>query len=188
MSPGPLQHARALLALVLLPLLLAAGRGPAEAPPAHAVTAEAQSGPGAQPKLFQGYCAMCHMPDARGVPDLYPPLDRVGYYLQVREGRAYLPRVVLFGLLGRITVNGRPYGGGAQYMPAFASLLDDATLAELLNELIAHFNTETAGPGFTPYTALELARYREPLATANQMFAERERVIDELRRRGLAAP
>ena len=141
---------------------------------------------GQKPELYLGYCQACHMPNARGIRGLYPPLDRVVYFTPIPQGRAYLARVVLFGMLGPITVEGQTFRG---YMPAFEGVLDDETLADLLNELVLYLTTD---PGqaqrFTPYTPEEIARYRSQPSTANQIHRERQGVVDELVRRAMPVP
>lgn len=131
-------------------------------------------------ELFRAYCAACHMPDAEGVPGLYPPLDEAASMSRTPDGRAYLARVVLFGLIGRIEVGGRVYGERV-YMPAFHRYLDDDTLADLLNELLAFEERQGRIGGFAPYTAEEIARHRSREVTPNAMLAERSQALRSLR-------
>lgn len=149
-------------------------------------TALGQPANGQRPELYLGYCQACHMPDAKGIPGLYPPLERVVDFVRVPEGRAYLARVVLFGMLGPITVGGETFKG---YMPAFREVLDDATVADLLNELITFLRADGQQiEGFAPYEPAEIEVWRGRPATANEIHDEREAAVAELRRRGMPVP
>jgi cytochrome c5 len=80
--------------------------------------------------VFNANCAMCHQLGAAGVPGQFPRLaGRAGAIATTATGRLYLERVVLFGLMGKITVDGTPIVGGV--MPSFASLSDQDLAAAL---------------------------------------------------------
>jgi hypothetical protein len=96
-------------------------------------------------------CMGCHREDGSGAPGRVPSLDGVGRFLALPGGRAYLARVP-----------------GVAQAP-----LDDASLAALLNWLVARF--DPAAAPFPPFDAAEVARLRaEPLLDAT---AERERIL-----------
>lgn len=68
-------------------------------------------------------CAVCHQPDARGVPGVYPMLaGRVGRIAQRAAGRRYLIDVVAFGMVGAIKVDGQKIAG---FMPPHPQLSDE---------------------------------------------------------------
>ena len=95
-------------------------------------------------------CAACHTAKGSGVPRAYPPLGADFRRLAVNDkGRRYLMLAVIRGLMGPITVDGKPYRG---MMPA-QSGLDDASVAAVLN----HVGTviATTGPKFRPFTEAE---------------------------------
>jgi nitrite reductase (NO-forming) len=69
--------------------------------------------------LFQGTCSTCHQVDGVGIPDVFPPLAGSDY-LMADPTRAI--GVVLNGLSGPITVNGRSYNS---VMPPMSQLNDD---------------------------------------------------------------
>ena len=99
-------------------------------------------------------CAACHLPTGAGVPGAFPPLGADFRALAVTPpGREYLALVVIKGLMGPLTVDGKRYVG---VMPA--QPLDDAGVAAVLN----HVATTIAkvGEGFQPYTADEVAAVR----------------------------
>ena len=57
-------------------------------------------------KVFLTSCFACHMANGEGLPNVFPPLAKSDY-LQADKDRAI--KVVLKGLSGPITVNGKPY-------------------------------------------------------------------------------
>jgi mono/diheme cytochrome c family protein len=81
----------------------------------------------------------CHMVDGAGAPPTIPRLkDRVGYYLTIPDGRAYLVQVP----------------GAAN------SLLDDRQLTAVLNWMVDEFAGASRPQTFEPYAIEEVARYR----------------------------
>jgi mono/diheme cytochrome c family protein len=85
--------------------------------------------------VFNANCAMCHQLGAAGVPGQFPRLaGRAGAIAATATGRLYLERVVLFGLMGKITVDGASIVGGV--MPSFASL-SDQDLADALDYVVS---------------------------------------------------
>lgn len=84
--------------------------------------------------VFDTNCAMCHQLKAAGVPGEFPRLaGRAGKIAATTPGRDYLERVVLFGMIGTLTVDDTPIAGGV--MPSFASL-SDQDLAAALNYIV----------------------------------------------------
>lgn len=99
-------------------------------------------------------CAACHLPTGAGVPAAFPPLGADFRALAVTPaGREYLALVVIKGLMGPLTVEGKTYMG---VMPA--QPLDDAGVAAVLNHVAA--NIAKVGEAFKPYTAEEVATVR----------------------------
>lgn len=168
-------------------IAIAAAAGGADlAPQTPAPAADTEAQPPSTPELFLGYCQSCHMPDGEGIAGLYPPVSHTWRYALFPEGRAYLARVVLHGLVGPIAVNGARYTG---YMPAFREILDDDTLADLLNEIVRYFASRSSQPpAYVPYTPEEVAQHRSRLMTTNAVHEEREGVVREMRRLGLPVP
>jgi mono/diheme cytochrome c family protein len=83
-------------------------------------------------RTYDTTCGLCHQKGAVGVPGQFPRLvGRVNQLAAEPPGRAYLIRVVMFGLAGRIDVDGASITG---VMPAFQSLAD-ADVATVLNYL-----------------------------------------------------
>ena len=151
---------------------------------AAAVLLQAHGAAAQGAEIYAEVCAPCHQADGSGVPGVYPPLtDRVGAFVRVPEGRAYLARVLTHGLFGAIRVDERPYNG---FMPPVPQL-DDAGLAAVLNHVLTELSPAQLPEDFTPLTAAEVAGYREPKASPSQMLKEREALLGKLNQ-AAAAP
>jgi len=104
-------------------------------------------------------CAACHQPTGFGIPSAFPPL--VGHapdLYAVEGGREYLAKLVLYGLMGQVTIEGASYNG---VMPANAHL-DDASLAAALNYVLhAWGNGELLPEEFEPFTPEDIAAQRD---------------------------
>jgi mono/diheme cytochrome c family protein len=83
--------------------------------------------------VYDATCALCHQKGGVGLKGQFPRLaGRVDRMAADSQARAYLIESVLFGVSGKIEVDGAPIVG---VMPSFASLSDD-DLASVLNYLI----------------------------------------------------
>jgi mono/diheme cytochrome c family protein len=100
-------------------------------------------------RLYGDHCASCHGDRGEGVPRAYPPL--AGNRAVLMTPSANLVHIVLRGGYPPTTPgNPRPFG-----MPPFATVLNDADVAELLTYLRASWGNQ--GP---TVTALEVGRFR----------------------------
>ncbi|GAA5532822.1 cytochrome c [Deinococcus aluminii] len=123
--------------------------------------------------LFTTNCAGCHQATGQGVPGAFPPLaGHVGNLLAAQGGRAYVEHVVLYGLNGKISVNGKTYNG---VMPAFGQL-KDADLAAILNYVSTSWGNKLPS-GQKPFTSAELAKYRQDKKTPAQVNALRPKTV-----------
>jgi nitrite reductase (NO-forming) len=77
-------------------------------------------------QVYMGLCFACHQPDGKGLPAVFPPLAQSDYMLADRD-RAV--RVVLKGLTGPVTVNGKTYDSA---MPPQEAALTDQQVADVL--------------------------------------------------------
>jgi mono/diheme cytochrome c family protein len=102
-------------------------------------------------------CAACHLANGAGVPGAFPPLKTdVRKLAGTPAGRRYLALVVIRGVSGPITVDGKPYRG---MMPAQAGL-NDAQVAAVLNHVVRSGSAK-------PFTPKEIAGYRAGSAALN---------------------
>lgn len=92
--------------------------------------------------LYMQHCAPCHLPDGKGVKDLFPPLADTEW---VTGNKSRLIQVMLKGLSVPIEVRGTTY---EQEMPAFAYLSDEE-IADILTYVRNSFgnNARAVIPG-----------------------------------------
>ena len=69
--------------------------------------------------LFAGTCATCHQPDGKGMAGVFPPLAASDY---IKSNPKRVAQVILHGLVGPVTVNGKDYNSN---MPPMSQLTDD---------------------------------------------------------------
>jgi mono/diheme cytochrome c family protein len=116
--------------------------------------------------VFDNSCAFCHQAGGVGVPGQFPRLAaRVGVMAATPAGKAFLPKILLNGMSGRVTVDEQPILG---IMPAFDILSDD-DLASVLTYL--------SGLDHAPvtFTADEIKQARgEPKLSPTDVAAARE--------------
>ncbi len=132
----------------------------------------ADYGPGSPVRRHEGAaldyalkCKGCHGLWGQGTPGHVPRLDGfVGLFTHLPDGRDYLMRV-----------------------PGVArSVLDDARLTAVLNWVLDTYGATTRAPDFPPFTVEEVAAAR--LRPLEDRKARRDRMLAELRGRGLLAP
>jgi len=106
------------------------------------------------PQTFSAQCSMCHQPNGAGLAGMFPRLaGRVPALAGSPDGRRYLAMVLLYGLYGPITVDGKRISG---VMPSMGSLSDQA-IADVLNHTIT---LARPAPRVAPFTAAEIAAVR----------------------------
>ena len=96
---------------------LAAVTKATEAAKAGKLTLEDQIKAGQQ--LFNGTCSVCHQASGEGLPGVFPPLAKSDFI--AADPKRPIP-VVLGGLNGKVTVNGKDY---TSVMPPMSQLNDD---------------------------------------------------------------
>jgi mono/diheme cytochrome c family protein len=95
--------------------------------------------------VYDQNCAICHQRAGAGVPGAFPQLaGRAGALAGLPSGRVMMISAVLFGMSGRLQVDGQPIVG---LMPSFAQL-NDRQVSEALN-YVAHLDGARPRP-FTP--------------------------------------
>lgn len=113
--------------------------------------AAAKAGDGS--KIYSAQCGACHQAGGAGVPGQFPKLSgRLAKLAATPEGRKYSASVVMYGLNGKIIVEGKPYIG---VMPGFSNL-SNADLADLMTYVTRQGATKPPAP----FTAAEIASYR----------------------------
>ncbi len=90
-------------------------------------------------KNYLLHCSGCHLPNGIGDPPNTPTLrDTIGKIVATPKGRDYIIRVP-----------------GSSQTP-----MSDQQLADVLNWMLAEFNSETLPKDFEPWSAQEVARSR----------------------------
>lgn len=121
--------------------------------------------------VYAAHCVACHQPDGQGAPGVAPPLaGNVGRHAASPEGRNYLARVPLTGMVGSITVDGVRYIGNN--MPSFAALSDD-DIASVVGYVLRDFNGVTDVTWLTPAF---IAGVRQMGGTPNETHKQRGRL------------
>ncbi len=121
-------------------------------------------------RLYATHCVACHQADAVGAPGIAPPLAGVlGKRVASEEGRNYVVRVPLTGMVGAITVDGVRYSGN---MPAFPTL-GDGEVAAVLTHILGTYNGVSDLAWLTPEF---VATVRKTGGTSNETHKIRSRV------------
>jgi nitrite reductase (NO-forming)/hydroxylamine reductase len=102
-------------------------------------------------RIYLANCAACHLPTGAGLAGAFPPLAGSDF---LRGNRQEVLAAALFGLQGRITVNGVEYNG---VMPSFGHL-PDADLAAAITYVFGSW-----GNNLAPVSAAEVAAVRAKL-------------------------
>jgi mono/diheme cytochrome c family protein len=118
--------------------------------------------------VFAGRCAVCHGPEAAGIPGSFPSLrEQIVEFAKSPQGRDYLVMVVTTGLMGDLKVGGITYRG---VMPA-QSGLSEPEIAAVLSYLAS--NRTDAGPPALSAADVAAARTRHPDRSAQATRALR---------------
>jgi mono/diheme cytochrome c family protein len=126
---------------------------------------------------FISNCAVCHQPDGKGAPSVYPPLaDSVGRYVALKEGRAYMIDVVSFGMGGKIDSGGESFEGD---MPPWPQL-SDQDVADVLTYVLTGFNAKLLPADFKPISADEVKAERAKQLNAAAVHTERDALLKQL--------
>lgn len=114
--------------------------------------------------LFNENCVGCHQVGGTGVPGEYPRLaGRTDVIAANAKGRAFLTRLMVTGMHGDITVDGRRILG---IMPDFADL-KDGELAAILNYVVG-----LEGGKATPFRPQEVTKSRLASRSTPEQLAE----------------
>ena len=125
---------------------------------------EAQKQAGQQ--TYMTVCFACHLPAGQGLPGMLPPLAGSDWVTAEKPDR--LIRVVLHGITGPITLNGKPFTSPAPIMPA-QGVLSDEQIANVLT-----FVRNTFGNSAPAVNASEVAAIRMAEATRTTLWTEAE--------------
>lgn len=121
--------------------------------------------------LYTQHCMACHQATGAGIPGAFPPIaGHVGEL--VAADRAYPAKLVLFGMMGAIEVQGTSYNG---VMPGLGAALSDAEIAGILNHVLTAWDdVEVLSDAFEPYTGDEVAEWRAEALQMTDVYALRQ--------------
>ncbi|KQC34024.1 c550-like class I cytochrome C [Nonlabens sp. YIK11] len=83
-------------------------------------------------EIYSELCVTCHLPNGKGVPGAFPPLNPSDWLTKKRTESIH---AVKYGLKGEIVVNGDPYN--SVMLPLG---LDDQEVADVMNYTIQTWN------------------------------------------------
>ena len=132
----------------------------------QACAARAQPPDGAA--VFQQQCAVCHQPQGQGLPGQFPPLAQNPDLFLARD---FPLGVVLFGLNGKITVNGKTIDSA---MPPLGDVLKDQEIAAAVNYVRGAWGNDALRPkAMAPVTPAMVAKLREQKNILGDVFSYR---------------
>lgn len=88
--------------------------------------------------IYTDFCMSCHLPNGKGVENIYPPLANSDYLLKKPEASL---RAIKFGLQGDIIVNGKKYNGTMAPMG-----LTNAEIADVMNYITNSWGNKNNKP------------------------------------------
>jgi mono/diheme cytochrome c family protein len=109
---------------------------------------------------YQKICAACHQANGLGVPNTFPPLAGSPWLLDDRQTPI---RILLLGITGSITVDGKTFNG---MMPPFKDQLSDQEIAAVLTHARSSFGNQAPA-----ITEQDVATVRASLAGRTESWA-----------------
>jgi mono/diheme cytochrome c family protein len=137
----------------------AAGGAPAAAAAAPTAAVDLDAGKA----QYMAICVACHQPTGLGLFPVFPPLMNSEY---VSGNPERLIAIILNGVMGPITVEGKPYNN---MMPAQGAVLTDSKISQ-----VASFVRSTFGGGASPVTPEQVAEARKKYGTRATGWTEAE--------------
>lgn len=128
-------------------------------------------GQGEGARVF-GRCVQCHKGNGTGMMGIYPPLVKHAPDV-VMGSRSYLITVLLYGLQGKIDIEGQKIGYDG-IMPSYYSLNDEEGAAVLNYVLTSWGNDKLLPKDFKPIGADEIKAQRGKNLTMQQVYQTRK--------------
>jgi mono/diheme cytochrome c family protein len=121
---------------------------------------------------YDGNCAGCHQRSGHGIAGGFPPLAGHAPDVLAKSGRAFVVRLVLFGMTGAIEVDGTQYNGN---MPSWGDSLKDDEIAAVIDFALSAWDNDKRLPkDFKPIVPAEIAAARAENLTPEQVYAMRQ--------------
>jgi mono/diheme cytochrome c family protein len=137
-------------------------------------------------RTYDGNCAGCHQRSGHGIAGGFPPLAGHAPDVLAKDGRAFMVRLVLFGMTGAIAVEGTQYNGN---MPSWGDSLKDDEIAAVIDYALTAWDNDKRLPkDFKPVVPAEIAAARTENLTPEQVYAMREQGAPHVGTAAQAAP
>lgn len=117
--------------------------------------------------VYMQVCFACHQPTGLGLPGMFPPLAGSDWVAAKKPDR--MIRMVLHGLTGLVTINGKPFATPAPLMPPQGAALSDTQIADVLT-----YVRDAYGNKASAVTPEQVAAIREAEKTRTAMWTEAE--------------
>jgi mono/diheme cytochrome c family protein len=122
-------------------------------------------------QVYMMVCFACHQPTGLGLPGMFPPLASSDWVSAPKPDR--LIRMVLHGVTGPITLNGKPFSTPAPIMPPQGATLSDDQIASVLTYVRNSFGNKG---GTVTADQVKTIRESEKARTAMWTQAELDKI------------
>jgi mono/diheme cytochrome c family protein/glucose/arabinose dehydrogenase len=119
--------------------------------------------------LREGHCVTCHQANGKGLDPAFPSLEKSPW---VTGDNERLIKLVMYGLMGPLEVDGKKYDGQVPMTP-FGGMLNDQDMAAVLTFARNSFGNQAA-----PITAAEVQKVRAANAGRTQVYTPAELLKD----------
>ena len=117
--------------------------------------------------VYMQVCFACHQPTGLGLPGMFPPLAGSDWVAAKKPDR--MIRMVLHGLTGPVTINGKPFATPAPLMPPQGAALCDTQIADVLSYVRHAYGNKASA-----VTPEQVAAIREAEKARTAMWTEAE--------------
>ena len=117
--------------------------------------------------VYMQVCFACHQPTGLGLPGMFPPLAGSDWTAAKKPDR--MIRMVLHGVTGPVTINGKPFATPAPLMPPQGSVLSDQQIADVLTYVRDSFGNKAS-----PVTPDQVKAIRDAEQARTAMWTEAE--------------
>jgi nitrite reductase (NO-forming) len=118
-------------------------------------------------KTYMLVCFACHQPTGLGLPGMFPPLASSDWVMAPKPDR--IIRNVLHGMMGPISINGKPFTTPAPMMPPQGAALTNKQIADVLT-----YVRNSWGNKASAVSADEVQAIREAEKARTAMWTEAE--------------
>lgn len=118
-------------------------------------------------KTYMLVCFACHQPTGQGLPNMFPPLAGSDWVTAPKPDR--IIRNVLHGVMGPLSINGKPFTTPAPMMPPQGAALSNKQVADVLTYIRNSWGNKASA-----VTADQVQAVREAEKARTAMWTEAE--------------